>query len=177
MDQNEQHQTASPSAKPRVTRKWVISLAVVAALGFTGAAGASIAGEGLGGMHRMHGGHHGMDPAKMEKHIGKMIERVAPDATAEQKSRLNEIAKAAIADLHPIHTQFRDAKKKAHELLLQPQIDRRALEVLRVEQMQRADAMSKRMVQAVADAAEVLTPEQRKRMAEHMHKRMQGHAR
>ncbi len=169
-----QHQASL--AKPRATRKWVISLAVVAALGFTGVAGASIAGEAFGGMHGMHGKHggrgHAMDPAKMEQHVTKMIDRIAPDATAQQKARLNEIAKQAIADLHPMHKEFREGKKKAHALLLQPQIDRRALEVLRVDQMQKADAMSKRMVQAVADAAEILTPEQRKRLADHMHKRM-----
>ncbi len=53
-----------------------------------------------------------------------------------------------------------------------PSIDRVALEALRAEQMQRADAMSKRVLAAVADAAEVLTPAQRVRFAEHMKKRM-----
>lgn len=175
MSEHNSTETATPSQPARGARKWIVSLAVVAALGVTGLAGASIAGDGFGmhGMHGMHGGRgHAMDPAKMEQHVVKLLDRVAPDASADQKARLHAVAKQAMADLHPIHKEFRDGHKKVHELLMQPQIDRRALEVARVEQMQRADAMSKRMLQAVADAAEILTPEQRKRMAEHMHKRM-----
>ena len=38
------------------------------------------------------------------------------------------------------------------------------LEKLRAEQVGAADAVSKRVVQAIADAAEVLTPEQRKKL-------------
>jgi Spy/CpxP family protein refolding chaperone len=57
------------------------------------------------------------------------------------------------------------------ELLSAPTIDRAAIERLRAEQMQATDAVSKRMSQAFADAAEVLTPEQRKKVAERMQKR------
>jgi periplasmic protein CpxP/Spy len=39
--------------------------------------------------------------------------------------------------------------------------------------MQAADALSRRMTQAMADAAEVLTPEQRAKVAEHMQRRME----
>jgi Spy/CpxP family protein refolding chaperone len=51
---------------------------------------------------------------------------------------------------------------------MQPTVDRMALERLRAEKMQYADAVSKRLVTAVADAAEVLTPEQRVRFQKHM---------
>ena len=156
------------TVSPAVPRRWILAAALVAALG---AAGASVAGEGFGGMHG-HGGHHAMDPASAAKHIDKMIATIAPDATPQQKARLTEIAKAAFADLQPLHAQLRDAHKRAHELLMQPVIDRAALEALRVEQMQRVDAVSKRVLAAVEDAAEILTPEQRTRFAEHMHKRM-----
>jgi Spy/CpxP family protein refolding chaperone len=57
------------------------------------------------------------------------------------------------------------------ELLSAPTIDRAAIERLRVEKMQAADAVSKRMSLAFADAAEVLTPDQRKKVAERMQKR------
>jgi len=113
-----------------------------------------------------------MDPATAAKHIDKMIERIAPDATAQQKARLSEIANSAFADLKPMHAQFRESHKRAHELLMQPSIDRVALEQLRVAQMQRADAVSKRILAAVADAADVLTPEQRVAFHKHMQKRM-----
>lgn len=160
--------------KPRSSRRWLAAAAMVAAIGATGFAGASYAGDGFGMHGHGHGrGHHGpMDPATAAKHIDKMIERIAADATPQQKARLAEIAKAAFADLQPVRAQFKDAHKRVHELLMQPTVDRVALEQLRVEQMQRADAVSKRMLEAVADASEVLTPEQRVRFHQHMKKRM-----
>ena len=156
--------------KPRSGRRWIIAAALVAAIGAAGVAGAAGFG-GHGGMHGHRGGHQ-MDPAKAAKHIEMMIDKIAPDATAQQKARLNEIAKSAFADLHPVHAQLRDAHKRVHELLMQPVVDRMALEAIRAEQVQRVDAVSKRLLTAVADAAEILTPEQRVRFAEHMKKRM-----
>ena len=147
-------------------RRWLLGAALIGTLGM---AGASYADEGHGfGMHGRFGHHGQMDPENMAKHVEKMIERIAPDATPQQKARLNEIAKAAFTDLMPLHTQLRDAHKRAHALLTAPTIDRVALEKLRVEQMQRADAISKRVLAAVSDAAEVLTPEQRLRFQKHL---------
>jgi Spy/CpxP family protein refolding chaperone len=51
-------------------------------------------------------------------------------------------------------------------------IDRAALEQLRAQQMQRMDFISKRILAAVEDAADVLTPEQRLKFAEHLRARM-----
>lgn len=162
------NETTTPQKK-HTGRGWIIAAVLTLAVGATGAAGAMAGGFGF-----HHGpGHHGkIDPANAAKHIDKMVQRIIPDGTAQQKARLAEIGKAAFADLLPMHAQFRDAHRKAHELLMAPAIDRVALESLRAEQMQRADAMSKRVLAAVADAADVLTPEQRVRFAEHMKKRM-----
>ena len=164
-----QHNNSNP--KRSLARRAIRAAALVAALGATAFAGASFAGEG---MHGRHGGAHpmAMDPAKAAKHIEKMIARIAPDATAQQKARLTEIATSAFADLQPMRGQMRDAHQRVHELLRQPVIDRAALEALRVEQVQRVDALSKRMLTAVTDAADILTPEQRARFAEHLQKRM-----
>jgi Spy/CpxP family protein refolding chaperone len=49
-------------------------------------------------------------------------------------------------------------------LLTQPTIDRAAIEALRVEHLALAEAASKRFTQALADVAEVLTPEQRRKI-------------
>ena len=57
------------------------------------------------------------------------------------------------------------------DLLKAPTIDRAAIEGLRSQQMAVADAISKRVSTAFADTAEVLTPEQRVKLAE----RMQSH--
>jgi Spy/CpxP family protein refolding chaperone len=113
-----------------------------------------------------------MDPAAMEAHIDKMVEQFAGDASADQKARLAAIAKAALADLRPAHEQFRQAHARAHELLTAAVIDRAALEQLRVAQMQRMDFISRRILAAVEDAADVLTPEQRAKFAEHLRAHM-----
>ena len=47
-----------------------------------------------------------------------------------------------------------------------PTIDRTAIERLRAEQIALAETASKRIAQALADAAEVLNPEQRKKVAD-----------
>lgn len=156
----------------RTGRRWIIAAAVVAAIGATGVAGASFAGEGFGHGGRGQHGMRNIDPEMAAKHIEKMVERIAPDATPQQKARLADIAKSAFADLKPLHAKFREDRKRAHDLLMAPTIDRVALEQLRVEQIQRADVASKRILAAVADAAEVLTPEQRVRFQKHLQKRM-----
>lgn len=160
-----------------IPRRWLLALALVAGVGATGLAGVSYAGEAMAGMHGGHGGHgggrhHAMDPAKAARHLDRMIAKAAPDATPEQKARLKEIGTAAFADLKPLRAELRATHQRAHALLTSPVVDRAALEALRVEQVQRFDAVSKRMATAMADAAEVLTPEQRLRFAGHMNKRM-----
>ena len=128
---------------------------------------------GFGGGHR--GGFMGgpMDPAAMDERIERMVKHFAVevDATPEQRAKLTEIAKAAAKELRPLREKVRDARKRGMELLAAPTIDRAALERLRVEQIQAADAASKRLAQALADAAEVLTPDQRKKIADRMQRR------
>ena len=150
-------------------RAAVATLAVALAAGF-GAQAWSYGGHG--GMHRgFMGGSQ--DPAKADERIERMVKHFAVevDATPEQRSKLTEIAKAAARELRPLREKARDARKRGMALLAAPTIDRAALERLRAEQIQAADAVSKRMTQAFADAAEVLTPEQRKKIAERMQRR------
>ena len=110
------------------------------------------------------------DPAKMDQRVERMIKRFASkvDASAEQKDKLAAIAKSAVKDLTPLREKAQAARKQAIEILAAANVDRAAIERLRAEQIQLADAGSKRLTQAFADAAEVLTPEQRKKLAERM---------
>lgn len=150
----------------RSGRRWLIAAALAVA---AGTAGASFAA--LPGLHG-HAAHMAMDPAAMDAHIDMMVWQLAADASEDQKVRVAAIAKAAMADLRPAHAQLRQAHVRAHELLKAPAIDRAALEQLRAEQMQRVDFISRRILAAVEDAADVLTPEQRAKFAEHLGARM-----
>ena len=130
-------------------------------------AGASLASAGPT-LHGMHG-HNGMtDSATIDAHFDKMFTELLPDGTAEQKARLKVIAKSVHADLGTVHAQFSPVHQRAHALLLQSTVDRAGLEALRAEQVQQIDLASKRIVGALADAAEVLTPAQRARLNAHL---------
>jgi periplasmic protein CpxP/Spy len=126
-------------------------------------------GHGMGGWH--HGGFMGagLDPARLDEHLDRMLRHlyVEVDATDAQKQQLAPIVKAAARDLLPMRERMRDARAQALTLLSQPTIDRAALEVLRASQLQLVEQASRRLTQALADAADVLTPEQRKQLAEH----------
>lgn len=122
---------------------------------------------------RRSGPHGKMDSAHAEKRMDRMLKRLVPDATPEQKTKLSAIAKAAFNDLRPLHEKSREARAQGVKLLAQPSIDRKALEQVRQTQQQLADQRSRRLTQALADAAEVLTPAQRVKAAEELGKR--GH--
>jgi len=117
-------------------------------------------------------GRHGGGPIGEER-IEKMVKHfgVEVNATPEQQEKLTAIAKQAAKDLEPLRGQAMETRKQAMELLSQPSVDRAALEKLRVSKLQHADAMSRRVTQALGDAAEVLTPEQRKKLAAHIESR------
>ncbi|OYU98253.1 MAG: hypothetical protein CFE45_17210 [Burkholderiales bacterium PBB5] len=92
-------------------------------------------------------------------------------ATAEQKTKIREIMKAAQADLR----QQREGGRKLHEqlaaVLAAPKVDAAAAEGLRAKLQAQHDAASKRMLQATLEASAVLSPEQRQKMAERMKQR------
>jgi protein CpxP len=88
------------------------------------------------------------------------------DATAEQQDKLQAIVHATVKSLLPVRDKILAARATGRELLTQPTVDRAALEKLRADQIATHEAVSKQLVQAVADAADVLSPEQRRKIAD-----------
>jgi periplasmic protein CpxP/Spy len=109
-----------------------------------------------------------LSQAQIDDRLDRMTKHMAIelDATTDQQVRIANIAKAAVADLRPLHEKAHAARTQAITLLTAPTIDRSAIERLRAEQIGLAETASKRIAQALADAADVLSPEQRRKVAD-----------
>lgn len=120
---------------------------------------------GLGPFRSGGCGH--MDPAQVEKKIDRIAGWIVEDldGTPEQQAKLAAIAKAAAKDLAPLHDELVAGKQEAVAILTAEKVDRAALEAHRVRHVQLMEEASERLVAAVADAADVLTPEQRTKAA------------
>jgi periplasmic protein CpxP/Spy len=111
-----------------------------------------------------------LSPAQIDDRIDRMTKHMAIelDATPDQQVKIANIVKAAVADLRPLHEKAHATRAQAITLLTAPTIDRSAIERLRAEQIGLAETASKRIAQALADAADVLSPEQRRKVADWM---------
>jgi len=157
--------TARPA--PRRWRPTIVVLLVALVAGSFGAFVTASFSQGFGPLSHvqyMMGGPP--SPAQIEDRADRMVRHLAIeiDATTEQQSKLQGIVKAAIKDLLPMREQAFAARQQARDLLTQTTIDRGAIEKLRAEQIAAAETFSKRVAQALGDAAEVLTPDQRKKL-------------
>lgn len=150
-------------------RSWIaIAFAAVASTAFAGNDG--------------HGHGHGkwqFDPAKADQHISMMVAHVLADGTPEQKARLLEIAKSCYKDIQPLQKQMGEGHNKVSKMLLEPKIDRASLDVVRTQNMQVMDQLSRRVLQTAMDAADILTVEQRVMFNKGLHlmalSHMRGH--
>jgi Spy/CpxP family protein refolding chaperone len=113
--------------------------------------------------HRSGHGHWGDDPAAAKKHVDIAVEIALRevDATPEQIARVKEVAESLVADLETVRAQHEAHHDALLAQLEQPEISREALQSLRAEELALADSVSVRIVDALADAAAALTPEQR----------------
>jgi len=123
--------------------------------------------------HSRRHGYGPIDPADLEKRLDRMLKHfyVEIDATEEQKQKLEPIVKQAAKDLMPLREQLHAGRREAIELLSQDRVDPAALEALRGRKIQLADEASRRLTRAIAEAADVLTPAQRKGLATHFARR------
>jgi Spy/CpxP family protein refolding chaperone len=169
---------STPSASNKPRRPW--RRAVIATLigGLAAGIGATaIAHGGPGGWHGGWGGGRGMhgemDPQAMQRRAEAMVKwwLADVDATEAQQKKVAEIMTATMTELRPLRAKHFEARKQVMDILSKPQIDRGALEAVRAQELQLAETFSRRITQSLADAAEVLTPEQRTKLAERMQRR------
>lgn len=124
------------------------------------AAAALVMGAGVAASQPWGGQGHGFGPGmRGERGVNRMLERL--DATPEQKEKITAIMKSAREEMQTMRGGMRSFREDAARLLKADTIDRAAIEKLRAQRIEQADAASKRMTKAFADVAEVLTPKQR----------------
>ena len=155
-------------------------LALAAALAGTAQA-APLGGPGMHGTMMMAHGPMG-GPGGPGGMFGGMstrwLDRV--NATPEQRTQIEQIIKASAGEMREQREAGRALREQAMALFAQPTVDANAVEALRQKQLAMHDAASKRMTTAMLEISRVLTPEQRKQMAEQMSQRremMQRHQR
>jgi Spy/CpxP family protein refolding chaperone len=151
----------------------LVLLAVALVAGLTGNMLSTAFGQGfawhhggfMGGMGPMGGP---LTPAQIDDRIDRATKHMAIelDASPDQQAKIAGIAKAAVNDLRPLHEKAHAARSQAITLLTAPTLDRSAIESLRADQIALAETASKRIAQAVADASEVLNPDQRRKIAD-----------
>ncbi|MEO7855204.1 MAG: Spy/CpxP family protein refolding chaperone [Rubrivivax sp.] len=129
--------------------------------------------------HGGMGGHDGMMAGPMG---GQMVERMLDrvDATPEQRAQIKQITDAAVAERKAQREDGRGLREQMLALFAQPTVDAQAAEALRQQQMARADAGSKRMMQTMLQISQVLTPQQRQQFVDIVGERgemMQRHQR
>lgn len=125
-----------------------------------------------------HGRDHwsALDPAMVDERLDRVLKHlyVEIDASEEQKAKLAPIVKGAAKDLLPLREKLHDARRQAIAVLGGERVDRGAIESLRAGQIALADQASQRFTRALGDVAEVLTPAQRKDLAERVARHRRG---
>jgi periplasmic protein CpxP/Spy len=177
------------TSTPRPRRKWLSGKRVAVAAIVAGLSAMSIGavysqqnaqwgGPGYGGPGQGYGpgpgyGHHmqgggmqrgwmfGFGPERMFDYALSSV-----GATSEQKLKIVTIAQGAMQELRPLRDRRYAASLKLAILLKADTVDRAAIEKLRAEEFAAFEAGSKRAAQALAEAAEVLTPAQRQQLVQ-----------
>lgn len=157
--------------------KWIAIIAGVTLLAGTAAGIAGHRGHGpMGGWH--HGGIERMSDADVETMVERFVGRAGHrlEMTSEQETRMTTIATSIAKEVRPLRKEMRETRQEIRALLLSSEtVDRDALEALRAQRLADFDRISAAMLTAAADAAEVLTPEQRAKVQERMGKRGHRH--
>jgi Spy/CpxP family protein refolding chaperone len=152
----------TPTTQRRFLRPSIVALG----LGVLLAAAAGIAwASGVGPAALGHGfcrAGHIKEFAEFRVH--RMLKQVS--ATAAQEDQVLAILDAEFAK-HQAMAGFRqELHQKIHTALMGETVDRAGLEAARAEAIQHLDTASKELTKAIADMADVLTPAQRKQLAD-----------
>jgi len=114
------------------------------------------------------------DPDRIRKHADIAVEIALRevDATPDQVARVQAVAHDLITTLSQAHDRHEANRAVLLQELKKPEVSRESLQSLRADELALFEGASVKVVDAVADAAAVLTPEQRAKLlswVEEMH--------
>ncbi len=178
MSKSEPQARAFSEPDSRPSRRVVLGLAAIAAgiggsfvLG--GATASSSHAAGWFRHHRRHhrgpwghGGWHRLDPEEMRHrahHAARWLLRTV-DATPQQEEQIRQRLDSLVNDLIAVRAEMPDHRAQFVQQLTAATVDRAALHQAREAGMEKAAVAWTNVVDAFADIAEVLTPEQRARL-------------
>lgn len=111
-----------------------------------------------------HGGGPGMGMMMGGRGLERMLDGV--NASAEQRTQIKAIAERTRTDMQAQREAGKATRQQMLTLFAQPTVDANAAEALRAQMLQQHDQSSRRMMQAMLEVSRVLTPEQRKQLAD-----------
>jgi Spy/CpxP family protein refolding chaperone len=154
---DEQFYEFLPPKKPNWGRRLVIGgIAAVVVIGAGVAAFAAGDGPGHWRGKLMRG--------FMEYRIDQSLTDAGADTA--QKDKIKALFRTTMDEVHPSRDERKAMREEVIKILEAPTIDRKAIETLRAKHVAEIDAKSKIVAKAIGDAAEVLTPEQRKKLVD-----------
>jgi Spy/CpxP family protein refolding chaperone len=115
------------------------------------------------GMYPGEFGARGFGSHRIERGFDRVMWFI--DATPEQRRKIQTIVGRTADDLLTLRDKHVQSHKQISAALGAATIDRAKLDTLRAEQLALADQASKRITDALAEAAEALTPDQRADLA------------
>jgi Spy/CpxP family protein refolding chaperone len=162
--------TTNPRSHAAARRglKWLVA-GMVLAISATVALSAW-AQPGPGGRH---GGH--MEGAGLFLGHGRGLDRMLDSVNASdaQRAQIKQIAQQAAAELKGQREQHRALRERSLQIFTAPQVDAVAAESVRQQMVAQHDAASRRMLQAMLDISNVLTPDQRATLGQQIQQRQQ----
>ena len=142
-----------------------IGAAFLIALGAMVGGGLTVAGQSFA--HGFGGHRHATTVEEAKERAADKAAWVAGmlDATPEQEKQIESIAGELVDELFVLRDEHRANKQQMMEMLIAGSATRESFEPLRLSELQLADQASARVVDALHELSQILTDEQRDKVA------------
>ncbi|HYB99357.1 MAG TPA: Spy/CpxP family protein refolding chaperone [Candidatus Limnocylindrales bacterium] len=149
----------SPRRGRRILGGLLLGGLAAGAVGFLAGSTMPVADAALHAFSRGPGCHGEKARERIGTFVSFAMHRL--DATDEQEERVQSVVAEAIDELEPLRDQHRAHRDELAALLSQPTVDRDAIEKLRQQELALAEELTQTIADAIADTADILTPDQR----------------